>query len=428
MKTRIDDLLIASTDEVFDHCVNELLRYYPRPAGAPPTVFVHKDDFVYAPGHGSICLVSHIDTVRDRQSSGARSSVDAEKPVALRQNRNVLTNANGILGADDRAGVFACLDLVRRAYRDKLPMPSVMFFNGEESGGLGVKVFLRTEAFKREDKGCTKLFVEMDRLGATEWVTYGATLPRPVIDYVESFGFKSGHGSYSDIADLQEEYLIPSVNLSIGYYGQHTQSEKLHLDEMHMTINRVYSMMKDPIAQLHPVTKKWSYQGKSYDYSNYGGSKYKDSDYERTNGGQKNVSGGRGNVSASASIPPVGASSEVIDLVLNHITWGGYCKACGDVFADCTCGSLLAQLLKHLEDDELTFLMDNYLTKEDPMYEMLEEYIKAADAAGKVSTLLTAQEAAEQEAEKNKEEDPTKDPFHVGKEGDPIPADVEDDK
>lgn len=398
MKT-IHEVLEMTTQQVVKAATEILCKNYKK-------VLVHKDNFVYAVGTGPICIVAHMDTVRDPQIvEGVKPRYDYHvgKPFQLEQRQNVLTNVHGVLGADDRAGVFACIELMRRCKRDKLLMPSIILTNGEESGGKGVGVFVATEAFEKYDKGATRLFVEMDRQSCNEWVSYGSALPKEVTQYVESFGFNKANGSYSDIADLQEAYLIPSVNLSIGYYQQHSANERLHIDEMHMTINRVFSMFKNPIDQLYPVAAKVKYvpaSHGSYYNNNHSSREEGNAQGKKGNGPRKSGTTGTG---TTVWTDPVGMES--IDMVLDHITQGGFCPECGYDWTECDCTEMFVLLQSLLNHEELTFLKDKYLDKEDPMHTQIDDYFKGL---------------SEDKLIVDVEVEISKDPFHVGKDGERV--------
>ena len=186
---------------------------------------LHKDHFVYIDRGHPICLVAHVDTVR-RQG------------VELKQRNQIITNRHGILGADDRAGVYALFALEHTGV-------NLLFTNYEETGGTGA-----VSAANRLGFEGVNLFIELDRRGCNEYVYYSYGLPNATKKYIESYGFIEEYGSYSDIAEF-EMLGIPAVNLSIGYYNQHTSRERLHLDEMGLTIERVKAMIADPPRKRH---------------------------------------------------------------------------------------------------------------------------------------------------------------------------------
>jgi len=206
------------------------------------------DNWIYVNNNSPICLVAHIDTI------------DREEKLKLKINRNVITANDSVLGADDRAGVYAIMTLLRMCKKNKVPMPSVIFTNYEESGCKGVRKFCDDNKFKKE--GCN-FFIELDRRGSVDYVFYSNSLPDEVESYIESFGFCKANGSCSDVEHLTRKYKIPHVNVSVGYYSQHTKFERLHIDELELTISRVFNIIKNPIDKLYEIKEK-----KVFGYSN----------------------------------------------------------------------------------------------------------------------------------------------------------------
>jgi len=175
------------------------------------------DMFYYAQGSEEcpMCLVAHWDTL-------------ATYPLQLKMVGQIITRkGKGILGADDRAGVWAIFEVLRRLSSANKPLPSILLTNYEEKGGLGVKSWIDKIGLNCEDV----LFIELDRKGANQYVDYSYPLPKQITNYMARFGFIQHSGTYSDIADISDEFLIPSVNVSVGYYEQHSKDERLHCDE-----------------------------------------------------------------------------------------------------------------------------------------------------------------------------------------------------
>lgn len=192
------------------------------------------EHFMYIDNGAPVCLVAHVDTLK-------RHGIE---PMTC---RNVMINRLGLLGADDRAGVYAALKLAHTGC-------NILLTDYEEQGGIGAQAAAQELQFPG-----VRLFIELDRQGCNDYVYYSQTLPQAIKRYVESYGFVESYGSYSDISEL-EDFRIPAVNLSIGYYKQHTSKERLHLDEMELTIARVKSMIASPPDKLHKVrkyTERW---------------------------------------------------------------------------------------------------------------------------------------------------------------------------
>lgn len=182
----------------------------------------YEDGFLYAEGNIPVLVVAHMDTV-------------FEPPKNLRYNKNedkIYNELDG-LGGDDRCGIYAIIQLLKE-YR-----PYVLFTEDEEIGCIGA-----SKAIKKLDKPNVKYIIEFDRRGKDDCVFYDCGNLK-FIDYIESFGFKKNYGTYSDISILGSTWDIASVNLSSGYYNEHTEKEYIKFDELLETISRAKAMLKE---------------------------------------------------------------------------------------------------------------------------------------------------------------------------------------
>jgi len=187
-------------------------------------------DYVYGEGDIPLCLVAHTDTVH--RSPPRTLYHDSTK--------RVVWSPEG-LGADDRAGVFGIADLLRQGFR-----PHILFTDKEETGGIGAE-----EAALDLARPPVNLLIQMDRAGSIDMVFYGYDPPRGMLRYLRRHGFVFDHGTFTDIAVLMPGWGIGGVNLSIGYYGQHTRGEYLNLAEMDRTVDAVALMLASP-PKPHP--------------------------------------------------------------------------------------------------------------------------------------------------------------------------------
>lgn len=199
-------------------------------------------EYVYAVGDIPVALVAHLDTVYNIQPSD----------IYYDSRKGVLWSPQG-LGADDRAGVFAILKIVRQGYK-----PHVIFTMDEEVGGKGATALI-TEHPKPFAE--MKYIIELDRRGVVDCVFYDCD-NQLFTQYVESFGFVEAWGSFSDISEICPAWKIAGVNLSIGYQDEHSYSETLHIHPMYKTINRVINMLKD----INNVITPYDYIPNQYSY------------------------------------------------------------------------------------------------------------------------------------------------------------------
>lgn len=192
-----------------------------RRAGYEP---VRGKEFVYAAGSVPVLLVAHADTVHGSPPERGEIFYDRRKKV--------LWSPAG-LGADDRAGVAAILELLGRGHR-----PHVLVTDGEERGGTGAH-----EAVGELPPPDVRYVLEMDRKNGGEAVFYDCENER-FIRYVLGFGWRKEEGTFSDVSILCPAWNIAGVNVSIGYRQAHTSGEHLYIADWRRCVSRVEAMLK----------------------------------------------------------------------------------------------------------------------------------------------------------------------------------------
>ncbi len=185
---------------------------------------IETEAFLFAEGDIPICLVAHLDTVFKQPPS----------EIYYDQEQKVMWSPQG-LGADDRAGVYAILEILNCGYR-----PSVVFTTDEEVGGIGAGELVND--FKDCPFVGLKMIIELDRRGKEDSVFYECDNP----DFekcVAEFGFVPNFGSFSDISIIAPEWGVAAVNLSVGYVDEHTTNERLYTDHLLLTIERIKEIL-----------------------------------------------------------------------------------------------------------------------------------------------------------------------------------------
>ncbi len=257
---------------------DKVIKNFSKMYGEPPTI-TDGEMYAFWNNKSPILLQAHIDVVKDfmtrRWDKDKNDFVDqtddmGPKRVDLIRRRNIVRNKNGILGGDDRAGIIAMMFIKEMCETEKMPMPSLLLTNKEETGGQGMKKFIKDVKTLPSDMESVRIIIGLDRRGNGEFVTY-VEQDIEVKEYIESFGFVKFFGSYSDSKDLSEHLKIPSVNLSVGYYDPHGKSESLHLDETWLTATRVAGMIADPISKRY-VVRTYTYTSTWKGNSDYSGS------------------------------------------------------------------------------------------------------------------------------------------------------------
>ena len=195
------------------------------------------EGFVYIPAtrKNPVLLVAHADTVADESAA-----------IELEEKRGVIRNKRGILGADDRAGC-AMLWLLRNTGH------GLLVTDGEEYGGIGAR-FLCTafpeihDAINRDHQ----FMIEIDRRGKNDFKCYDVGTPEFRAYVSRKTGFSEpDRSSFTDIVSLCRD--ICGVNLSCGYYEQHTESEHIVKMEWHHTLRMLRRWLAEEDIPKFPL-------------------------------------------------------------------------------------------------------------------------------------------------------------------------------
>lgn len=195
-------------------------------------------EYIVAVGDIPIALVAHMDTVFYNQPD----------EVFYDQRKGVLWSPDG-LGADDRAGIFAILQIIQSGLR-----PSIILTTDEERGGLGAQKLAKKEC----PIPFLRYMIQLDRHGANDCVFYDC-FNEEFIKYIEKFGFSEAIGSFSDISFLMPAWKVCGVNLSVGYNDEHSTNETLNVNLMYRTLEIVKKMLSEekiPYFQYKEISNK----------------------------------------------------------------------------------------------------------------------------------------------------------------------------
>ena len=202
--------------------------------------------YLVAIGDIPVGLVAHADTVFK----------SPPKDFFYDKDKNVMWSPQG-LGADDRAGIFAIMKIVSLGQR-----PHIIITTGEESGCIGAsKLVAKMYKFPAE----LKYLIQLDRRGMDDAVYYECD-NEEFEKFVTDHGFKTEWGSYSDIAVLAPVWKVAAVNVSVGYQEEHSQVERLFVDALFDTIDKVQHMLHDStnIEPFKYVERSWNYASGYY--------------------------------------------------------------------------------------------------------------------------------------------------------------------
>ena len=228
------------------------------------------DSYILVQGEAPVMLVAHMDTVHK----------EPVRQICKSHHGTILMSPQGI-GGDDRCGVYALLKI----HHDSEVKPWLLFTCDEEVGGIGARQFCSDYLADRLPEGLDdmKLLIEIDRKGENDAVYYDCD-NSDFEKYIESKGFKTKFGSFSDISIVAPAIGVAAVNLSSGYYNAHTLHEYIDTKQLNATITKVKEIVKEANSFDFP---KYEYI-ESISYPTYGnkerysyyGYDYRDYDYE----------------------------------------------------------------------------------------------------------------------------------------------------
>jgi len=181
--------------------------------------------YILCKGDIPIMLVAHMDTVFKAPPQN----------IYYDNQQSVMWSPQG-LGADDRAGVFLILKIIKSGLK-----PHICLTTDEEIGGIGAGTLVK------ENPACPfdcKYIIELDRQGYNDCVFYTCGNTK-FTDFIESYGFITDWGTYSDISDICPAWKIAGVNLSVGYFNEHREIETLNTKILLDTFNKVCKMLQE---------------------------------------------------------------------------------------------------------------------------------------------------------------------------------------
>ena len=184
------------------------------------------NEYIVAEGAIPAALVAHLDTV------GPVPPQD----IFYDNKKNVMWSPQ-LLGADDRAGIYAAIEIIERGYR-----PHIIFTTDEEIGCVGAFTLVQNHPNLPFEE--CKVLIQLDRQGKSDCVFYDCN-NKEFKRFVKYYGFKEQSGSFSDISILAPNWGVAAVNLSVGYYLEHTNAEYLRCNELEKTIEKVTMMLED---------------------------------------------------------------------------------------------------------------------------------------------------------------------------------------
>ena len=224
-----EKILRLGQPELKGYCKKKLKEY-----GYSPTL---SDGYLYAEGTLPVMLVAHLDRKHKDTLTSICKSIEG-----------IWMSPEGICG-DDRCGVFAVLQLARD-YNCH-----ILFTEDEEIGCVGAGKFVKSGI-----KPDLNYIIQIDRRGSDDAVYYNCD-NGDFEKFITQFGFKTAIGSCSDISKVAPHLGAAAVNLSSGYYSEHTMHEYIKLSDLWKTVARVRNILDtDVMTKYEYIEKKVEYK------------------------------------------------------------------------------------------------------------------------------------------------------------------------
>lgn len=159
----------------------------------------------------------------------------------------------GIIGADDKVGIFIILSLLK----DSSEKFNFVFTVQEECGAIGAREFIYNN-----DLGSIPYGIVLDRKGSSDIICslndYGTKEFEFVLESIgEGFGYKSTHGVFSDCDEFSN--VFSCANLSVGYFEQHNKTEYAKLSLIKNSMEFTFNILKNVKEKFEAPEKIFRY-------------------------------------------------------------------------------------------------------------------------------------------------------------------------
>ena len=204
-------------------------------------VYVTKGSAAYLP-----CVAAHIDTVQPQRQVDIVA--DGTRLIGFSGGEQV-----GI-GADDKAGIFVCLNLLKRFDNMR-----VIFFATEEVGCQGAKRadarFFADLAYLIEYDCPSRNMLSYTSSGVRLFANRGAFI-QTALPVLQKHGTTLWqHHPYTDVMAVRRRFPVSCLNLSCGYYNWHEPDEFVNLPDVELAIRQGIDLVKalDSVRYECPV-------------------------------------------------------------------------------------------------------------------------------------------------------------------------------
>ena len=182
------------------------------------------------------CVIAHMDTCQNYKM---------QRKIYMQGNKILATYKDGTsagLGADDSNGIFVALKLLKEIDNIK-----VLFTVEEETGGTGAQ----EAAINIDFFSDVMYLIQADRRGSHDLIVHTNGIDSASPDFIKrissiskQYNYFNAHGTFTDVGILAEETRISGINVSCGYYHEHTEKEYTNYTELLNEWPKLYDLQK----------------------------------------------------------------------------------------------------------------------------------------------------------------------------------------
>ena len=193
------------------------------------------------------CFVSHTDTVHDIIDHLFIGTGTKDNKKTLYGYQKLESDYGGMFidpagcGADDKVGIWACLNLIAN-----LDVCKLAFFSAEEMGCVGSskadKDFFKDVgyALQTDRKGNSDFSLDINGTEMND-----KKFRKKIKDLVKRRGFEFTKTFTTDVGQLKKDGInVCMSNLSSGYYNAHQDTEYVVVEEAENTLNLMYDIAR----------------------------------------------------------------------------------------------------------------------------------------------------------------------------------------
>lgn len=205
------------------------------------------------------CVVCHTDSVVSCDHKGLK----------IKNNRitgyDKMTKKQTALGADDTNGICCALQLLK-----VIPDLKVCFTTEEEIGFCGAEYASDNIDFFYN----VSYMIQADRRGKADLITHTNGIHsaseiwlQEVSGLMAKFKYSEEYGIGTDVGVLSEKLQISGVNISCGYYNEHTVNETTVIPELQNCLNFMEAILKTvPLDKQYEIKVDYRPYSRYYNY------------------------------------------------------------------------------------------------------------------------------------------------------------------